>query len=256
MRHIRAIELLMAASLAALAAAWVPLHTGYLAWSWDALNHHVYLGLIAGGGRWHLDVLAASYQSYQYPYLYWPVYHIGLMHGSGAMFGALWSGMQAAMLALPMWIITRHMLPDAGQYWQGLVHRSIAFVLAFASVMVFTGLETTGNDVLAAVPVLWALALALNPQGGDKSAVFAAALWGVSVAFKLSNGLFLPLLLVFWWTPSKPHWPWRRGVAVALASVCGFGLAYAPWGFQLWAATGNPFYPYFSSFFVARSCPC
>lgn len=248
-----AIELVLAASLAALAAAWVPLHTGYLAWSWDALNHHVYLGLIAQGGRWHLDVLAANYQAYQYPYLYWPVYRMGLMQGSGALFGALWSGMQAAMLALPLWIITRHMLPDAGQYWQGLAQRCMAFVLAFASAMVFTGLETTGNDVLAAVPLLWALALALNPHGSTKSAVFASALWGVSVAFKLSNAVYLPLLLVFWWTPRKPHWPWRRGLAVVLASPLGFALAYSPWGLQLWAETGNPFYPYFSSLFAARS---
>ena len=45
---------------AALLAAALPLNAGYLGWSWDALNHHVYLGLTAQSPRWSLDVNPAS----------------------------------------------------------------------------------------------------------------------------------------------------------------------------------------------------
>ena len=66
-------ELLLLTLAAAVVAAAVPLCTGYMALSWDALNHHIYLGFIAENPRWHLDVLPASVQTYQFPYLYWPV---------------------------------------------------------------------------------------------------------------------------------------------------------------------------------------
>lgn len=49
----------------------IPLFLGEIGISWDALNHHIYLGWTAGRPRFDLDFLAASYQSYQFPYLYW-----------------------------------------------------------------------------------------------------------------------------------------------------------------------------------------
>ena len=69
MTRARATELLLLTLLATAGAAALALSQGQLAWSWDALNHHIYLGLIAEHPRWDLDVIPASYQSYQYPYL-------------------------------------------------------------------------------------------------------------------------------------------------------------------------------------------
>jgi hypothetical protein len=73
----------------------------------------------------------------------------------------------------------------------------------------------------------------------------------VSSAFKLSNALAIPLLLVWWWqTPGWPL-PLHRGLWIAAGAMAGFGLAYAPWGWQLWQLMGNPFYPFFQSVFGA-----
>jgi hypothetical protein len=71
----------------------------------------------------------------------------------------------------------------------------------------------------------------------------------VSTAFKLSNGLALPLLLVWWW--KVPGWPLplSRGLGIALGALAVFALAYVPWGWQLWAQTGNPVYPFFQNVF-------
>jgi hypothetical protein len=247
------LELLALTLAAASAAALIPLSTGFMAWSWDALNHHIYLGLIAQEPRWHLDVLAASNQSYQYPYLYWPVYRLSLLNGSGASVGALWSGVQAALLMPPVWLICRQLLPSHKPSWQGVFERCLACYIAFASGLVLTALETTSNDILAAVPLLWALALGFNAKDSPRRSFAVAALWGISVAFKLSNAMFLPMMAVFWWMPNRPHWPLRRAAMLASGAALGFTLAYLPWGWQLWEQTSNPFYPYLTEVFSPRN---
>lgn len=250
MTHRLRMELLLLTSLAALAAAALPLMAGQWAWSWDALNHHVYLGLIAEHPRWHLDVMPASYQTYQYPFLYWPVYRLSLLDGSGAWIGAFWSAFQAACLMPPVWKLTLHLLPEDGAVLGSVVERSLACLLAFMSMVVISSLQTTANDLLAAVPLLWALALWTHPSRNLARAACAAACLGVALAFKLSNALFLPLLLVWWWRPGdRLPVVWQRGCAHAVGATLGFGLAYAPWGWQLWGLTGNPFYPYLGHWF-------
>ena len=249
MNRPQVLELLLLTFLSAAIAALIPLSTGYFAWSWDALNHHIYLGLIAESPRWHLDVLAASYQSYQYPYLYWPVYRLSLLSGSGSVVGALWAALLAMLLLPPVWFISRHVLPAQGPHWKAVAERCAACVLACTSCVILTGFETTSNDMIAAVPLMWALVLGLSRVQSTRRAFGAAVLCGVAVAFKLSNAIFLPLLFVFWWLPGKPHWPLKRGGALALGSFLGFAVFYSPWGLQLWAQTGNPFYPFLDGFF-------
>ncbi|MFY9511396.1 MAG: hypothetical protein WAQ05_10545 [Rubrivivax sp.] len=243
------LELVLLTLAAALAAAAIPWFTGYFAWSWDALNHHIYLGMTAEHARWDLDVIPANYQSYQYPYLYWPVYRLSLWDTSGAFAGAVWSAFQASLLLPPVWYLCHRLLPAEGAVFSLWLERSVGCLLAFTSLVVLTGLETTANDLLAAVPLLWALVLATRLPGTPASAALAAALLGAAAAFKLSNGLFLPLLLVWLWVPHGPVLPWRRALLLGAGYAAGFGLLYAPWGWQLWRVTGNPFYPYLAHYF-------
>ncbi len=246
------LELAALTLLAAAAGAAVPLGAGYLQWSWDALNHHVYLGMIAETPRWHLDVMPASFQTYQYPYLYWPVYRMSLLTGSGAWIGAAWSASQAALLLPPVWLIAHRLLPAGDNARVARLERVAACAFAAMSAIVLIGVETTSNDLLAAVPLLWALAVAAKSPLTDRGATLAALLLGVSVAFKLSNALFVPVLALWWWVPARPWLPLRRGLAMGVAVTLGFVLAYAPWGWQLWQLTGNPFYPMLQSIFGAR----
>jgi hypothetical protein len=250
-------EWLLFTLLAAGASAWLYLQAGYFGWSWDALNHHVYLGFIAESPRWDLDVAPASVQSYQHPYLYWPIYRLSLLEGNGATIGALWSAFQAVLVLWPLWALARALLPDRGptrrDHLQGVAWRGAACALGFSSAIVFTALETTSNDLLASVPLLWAMALGVrNDDRNDRTAALAALLWGVSVGLKLSNGLFLPVLLALWWMPRRPHWRLRRAGVIALAATAGFAAVYAPWGWKLWQLTGNPFFPLLGSVFGGR----
>ncbi len=247
------IEVLGITALCAAAVAALPLHAGMWGWSWDALNHHIYLGLISESPRWHLDVTAASVQSWQYPYLYWPIYRLSLLPIDGAVVGAIWGALLCVLLLPPIWLTSLRLLPQERDGKLGAVQagfdRSAACVLALLSVVVLSALGTTANDPLAVVPLLWAVALMAVPAASNRHAAVAAALWGMSTAFKLSNALALPLVLVWWWT--TPGWPLplRRGLGIAAGAVAGFVLAYAPWGWQLWSQTGNPFYPFFQSVF-------
>jgi hypothetical protein len=251
MTRAHAVELFVVTGLCALLAAALPLQAGVWGMSWDALNHHFYLGLISEAPRWHLDVTAASVQGWQYPYLYWPVYRLALLPVPGAVAGALWAAFLCALIVPPIWITSLRLLPQTGGAAQAVFERSAACVLALLSLVIVSALGTTANDPLAAVPLLWGVALMAVPAASDRRAAAAAALWGVSAAFKLSNALALPLLLVWWWR--SPGWPLplRRGLAILAGAMGGFALAYGPWGWQLWRRMGNPFYPFFQSVFGA-----
>jgi hypothetical protein len=243
------IEWATTVAAAALLAAWLAVGAGGLGWSWDALNHHIYLGYLAQHPRWHLDVHAASVQSHQYAYVYWPAYLLSQWPGRPVVGAALWSGFQAAVIAGPIWLVCRRLLPEQATWAEAAAWRAAACAAAFMSLIVICALETTANDLLACVPLLWALALSLHVVFDDRRAAAAAALLGVAIAFKWSNGLALPWLLLWWYRGTRPRFPLRRGLLLAVAAPAGFALAYAPWGWQLWQVWGNPFFPLFDNWF-------
>jgi hypothetical protein len=230
--------------LSALAAASLPLMTGHFEWSWDAINHQVYLGMMSEHPRWDLDVMAASSQSYQYPYLYWPVYRMALLDARGQWVAAGWAALQATCVIPPVWLAAYRMLPQQDSAAEASLERIAACVLGAMSIVLWSSLETTANDLLAATPVLWALAIGLKPHASARRLLAMGALFGVAVAFKLSNAIFFPMLLVWWFEAKSPYLPLRRGLCLWGGASVGFLAAYAPWGWQLWAHMGSPLYPH------------
>ena len=236
-------ELVAVTLLAALAAASLPMMNGHLGWSWDAINHQIYLGMTAEHPRWHLDVLAASGQTYQYPYLYWPVYRMALLDAQGAWVAATWAASQAVCVMPPVWLAAYRLLPQERGATEVAVERVAACVLASMSIVLWASLQTTANDLLAAAPLLWAVAIALKPAASDRRLLAMGAMFGVSVAFKLSNAIFAPLLLLWWFETRSPYLSPRRGLCLWGGAAIGFLVAYAPWGMQLWTNMGHPLYP-------------
>ena len=235
----------------------IPLTLGEIGISWDALNHHIYLGWTAEHARFDRDFLAASYQSYQFPYLYWPVYKLA---ASG--FTGMWAGVVLASISCisvpPVWLIARTCMP--GTAWFDALMRLLSVVLAFMSILVLSLFDSTSNDLFAAIPFVWALALAFQPLGTDfpkngrvhKSILMSGLLAGISVAFKLSNGP-LALLLPGLWVLSGSSLKARlvNTLSGGVATFFGFLFVYGYWGWQLWLNFGNPVYPFYDSFFVS-----
>ncbi len=231
----------------------VPLSLGQIGLSWDALNHHIYLGWVAESPRFDRDFAAASYQSYQYPYLYWPVYKLAMLGASGATAGAVLALLQSFVVPA-VWIIARWCCP--GTRPVDVFLRLASVTLAFMGGLTLSLLDSTSNDLVAAVPYVWAIAFALlaidahSPRMATRWLLLSGVAAGISVAFKLSNGplaLVLPLL----WMVGREN---LRGVAFSVttssaALVTAFVFVYAPWGVQLWFEFGNPIYPFYDGFF-------
>lgn len=233
----------------------VPLSLGQVSLGWDALNHHIYLGWNAEHSRLTQDFWAASSQSYQYPYTYWPVYKMAVLGWSGLWAGVVLSTINAAVVP-PVWMVARVCLP--GQTAFDVLMRVIAVALACLSGVVLSLLDATQNDLPAAIPLVWAYALALWPLRSVSSSVsvltavvIAGLLAGVSVAIKLSSGPLAILMPLLWLSQPGPRVArLRRTLLGCTMAMVGYILAYAPWGWQLWHHFGNPVYPLFDHIFA------
>jgi hypothetical protein len=231
----------------------IPLFLGHLGISWDALNHHFYLGWSAEHSRLSFDYLPAGYQTYQYPYLYWPVYKLAFAGASGATAGVVLAILNTSALP-PVWMISRSCIPGRDAFSAGM--RVTAVLLAFLSGVVLSLFDATSNDLLAGIPLIWAYALALHPigevrAGGMRYATLSGAAAGIAVAFKLSNGPLAIVLPLLWlWPAGSPMRRIGRSIAAGLALLASYTLFYGYWGWELWTHFGNPIYPMYDDWFA------
>jgi hypothetical protein len=248
-------EGLVIAALGAAILMGIPVMLGATGLSWDALNHHIYLGWTAEHPRFEQDYMAASYQAYQYPYLYWPAYKLALGGASGAAAGAVLALLQSSVVPA-VWRVARLCMP--GGEWFHVAMRAMAVALAFMSGVVLSMFDTTANDLLAAIPLVWAFALSLDPlapDGSSQARVRRAVCWagllaGIAVGFKLSNAPVAIVLPLLWlWPAGSVKERLRRLLVAAATGLGGFMLAYGYWGWQLWSHYGNPIYPLYDYHF-------
>ncbi|MBG9388889.1 hypothetical protein [Caenimonas aquaedulcis] len=233
----------------------IPVSLGGIGLSWDALNHHIYLGWIAEHPRFDRDFLAASYQSFQYPYLYWPFYKLFQTGMPGTWAGAVLASINLAAVP-PLWMLARRCVAEAS--WYGVAMRVLGVALAFLTGVVLSLFDSTANDVMASIPLVWAIALAMEPSAAPTGSVLAPArlpllsglFAGASVAFKLSNGP-LAILMPLLWVLHGRSWP-ERGAHVVwgcVATLVGFLVFYGYWGWLLWTWYGDPVYPFYDYWF-------
>lgn len=249
-------ELGLVVLVAAIGLCLIPISLGQIGISWDMLNHHIYLGWTAEHPRFDRDYLAASYQAYQYPYLYWPVYKLAVSGASGVTAGVVLALLHLVAVP-PVWLLARVCIPGEQLYDLGM--RAIAVALAFTSSLVLSLFDSTSNDLMAAAPLVWALALAFLPLDlkqprwltVDRAVVLSGFFAGVSVAFKLSNAPLAILLPLIWLLYAGTFGQRiKRLVWGGLATMAGYVLAYGYWGWQLWVHFGNPVYPFFDPQFA------
>jgi hypothetical protein len=250
-------ELLLVVVGVWLALVAIPIGLGGIGISWDALNHHVYLGWTAFSPRFDRDWLAASYQAYTWPYLYWPFYKLVELQVPG-----MWAGVVLVslhVLVVPaLWIIARACVPERS--WEGTALRAGGVLLAFLGQLTLSLMDTTANDLYAASPLVWAVALgilafqvpaATGWLAPGRAVALSGLLAGVSIAFKLSNGPLVLVMPVLWaLVPAAPSQRLRFVASGTAWSIAGFALAYGWWGAQLWQQFGNPIYPFCEDWFA------
>jgi hypothetical protein len=235
----------------------IPVSIGEMGLSWDALNHHVYLGWTAEHHRFDLDYLGAGYQSFQSPYLYWPFYWMAVSGWSGVSVGIVLASLHL-LVVWPLWMLARTCLPGNAVF--DLAMRALAIALALLSSVVLSAFGTSMNDVLAAAPLVWAVALAMQPATGDavlqpavvrRYVVLSGLCAGLSVALKLSNGP-LAILMPGLWLLCEREWRSRLAAAAmgSIGALIGFLLGYGYWGWLLWRYFGNPVYPFYHHWFA------
>lgn len=232
----------------------IPITLGEIGMGWDTLNHHIYLGWTAEKPRFDRDVLAASYQTYQFPYLYWPVYYLASNGYSGVVAGVVLNTMYVSLVPA-MWLVAYACIP--GNQTLEIIMRAVAVVLGFVSSVVLQMLDTTANDLLASIPMFWAIALALRYSTNEdakarvKRVTYSGLLGGVAVAVKFSNGPFAIMLPILWlslgytWTER-----FRLIVTGSVVTIVAFILAYGYWGWQLWVYYKNPIFPFARDLFM------
>ena len=234
----------------------IPLLQGEIGLSWDALNHHIYLGWTAEHPRFHRDFVAAGYQAYQFPYLYWPVYKLAMTGWSGAAAGVVLATLHVVAVP-PVWMLARLCMPGRTTFDAAM--RVLAVALAFLTGVVLSLFDSTQNDLMASAPLVWALAFGLRPVVGEPMAeaaarrqvIFSGIGAGLAVAFKLSNGPIAVLFPLLWAcsTRSNPHRT-ANIVAGGVATLAAFLMAYGYWGLLLWESTGNPIHPFHENLFA------
>ena len=234
----------------------IPISHGEIGLSWDALNHHIYLGWTAEKPRFDRDFVAAGYQSYQFPYLYWPVYRLAMTGWSGVSAGIVLATLHLVAVP-PVWMLARTCMPGATFFDAAM--RIVAVVLAFSTAVVLSQFDSSSNDLMAAAPLVWALALGMEPLRKDRAAwltparviILSGLFAGVSVAFKLSNGPLAILMPIVWFFAVSTWQARLRNVmAGSAATIVGFTVTYGYWGSLLWTHFGNPIYPFYDHFFA------
>jgi hypothetical protein len=234
----------------------VPLAQGEVGLGSDALNHHLYLGWTAFQHRFELDFVAAGYQAYTFPYLYWPLYQMAAGGWPGVAVGVALAALQGGLVAPPVWLLARACMPGAS--WFDLGMRVMGVALAFLTGVALSVLDATMNDLLAAAPLLWAVALAVRAipcAGRDTGArrwpvVLSGLCAGAAVAAKLSNGPLAILMPGLWWLCGR-GWK-QRVMAVSLggaATLLAFAVLYGYWASLLWRYFGNPVFPLYHHWF-------
>ena len=233
----------------------IPIALGGTGLSSDALNHHIYLGWVADHSRFDRDLLAASYQSYQFPYLYWPLYKLAAGGASGVTAGVVLALVH--LLAVPpTWLIARTCMPGQALFDVGM--RFSAVILAFMTSAILLLFGTTSNDLNAAVPLIWSIAFAVAPLDSyrapwmtrQRCIVLSGILAGVAIAVKLSNGPLVVLLPGLWWAIGRGHKE-RLGMVFVgcIGALAGLVATYGYWGWSLWTVFGNPIYPLYDPVF-------
>jgi hypothetical protein len=255
-RRIRSDRLLLCAvaCLGALAFAARAVWAGQDA-NWDLQNYHRYAGYALLHWRYPLDVGAAGFQGYLNPLPYLLPFWLDsvLPPPCAAMVLAI-----AQSVVVPLaWLVA-----GALQRRRDILVQACATAAGVTSAMTLSETGTSFADLPIAALVLGAVWALLRAEAARDRAArdrgrwqgLAGALIGAATGLKLTNGLFMPGLLIACLATSGP---WRQKASAAAIAMAGAGvgamLTDGAWAFYLWHAFDSPVFPALNTLFHAPS---
>lgn len=217
--------------------------------NWDLRNYHLYGPHAWLHGRAAIDVAPAQMQGYHNPLLDLPMYLLAMAGAPPKLIG-LWLALPA-MLAI--WCLLRlheRLSPTP----PGICARVVLALLALTGAATWSTLGLSMDDAFVAAGMLAALWLLADTPGElpASSARIAGAglLAGATAGLKLSGAFYCPAFaLALAFLPGAPAERLRRLALLSIGGTLGFLATYGWWGWSLWQAHANPFFPYFNDWF-------
>lgn len=218
---------------------------------WDSLNYHWYNAYAFLHGRLGFDVAVAHHATYYNPLPDLPFYAIAQISSWLAL---LLLGAVQGLNALPLYYLARTSLtgPD---------RKLTAGFLTLAGMLGGTAIGMIGrtsNDNVLSIFVLSGLAVLITQaprlRTGRRDGLIGIALTGFLIGcaggLKLVDmfyaiGFAAALLII----PGTLKDRAQRALAGLIGGVCGVLFFGGYWFWALYAATGNPFFPYFNHVF-------
>lgn len=210
---------------------------------WDLQNYHIYGPWALLEGRHGRDLNAVGAQSFFNPLLHLPYYLLAVRWlGDWPRLVGFISGLPYGLLAWLVFLLARR-LPGGG----GSRRRWLAMAIGLTGSLVMAEIGSAIGDIVACIPLVGAVILALRALEGRAGwALAAGGLAGLAGGLKLPFCVFAPGLVLGLLAAGG-------GVAAAallcLGWVGGFAAAYGVWGWGLWAEYGNPVFPMLNGVF-------
>ena len=216
--------------------------------NWDSAQYHGYLGWAFWGDRLSIDLMAAGFQSYQTPYLYFPFHFLIDIGASPKITVLVFALIHSSNVALVV-LIARRLAPEAG--WLLFLHCGL---LTFLTPVFLAGLGTSLGDSMATIPMLAAIYALL---GEDYRKLYVSGgLAGLSVALKFTLAPFVVLVAILLLYTGRGARGWFKNNLIFGSCALGvFTVFYLPWGVRLYEQFGNPFFPLFNDFFQSPFFP-
>jgi hypothetical protein len=215
--------------------------------SFDLRNYHLYNPHAWLHGRYAGDIAAAQMQGYHNPLLDLPLYLLASAGAPAKLIG-LWLALPA-MLSIACLLRLQSRLsprtPSTGEM-------VLLALLALTGAASWSTLGLSMNDAFVGAGMLVAIVLLVDGDAlpGARRCLLAGAVAGATIGLKLSAGFYAPALaLALHCVPGTVRERLVRVSMLGLGGLLGIAITYGWWGWSLWQAHGNPFFPYFNDVF-------
>ena len=243
-------------ALAVIAAAVMPIsvHLGPDA-SWDLRNYHIYNPFALLHKAPGIDLYPAQMQSFLPPALDIVPYWLRLrFNGHPDLLCAAFA-LPSVIAALLAWWIALLLIPPGSAYRRLLA--GLAVLLGVTGAAGLPAIGTTMSEMPAGCFVLGALLLLAGLPQPRWQVLAAGALLGIGVGLKLTVAPFAIAAGAAYLLAMRGGLLPRAAAAVSLGAgaAAGAALSGGPWWLHLYAATGNPIFPYYNDIFRSPLFP-